>query len=77
MKVGDLVTIDKFCAPPDLYGLGVVIKITHKHGGTGEPLRARVYWHGAGAAHYVDETRADGGRIGSCAVRYLNKAEAK
>ena len=75
MKVGDLVTIDPFCAPPALYGLGVVIEITHKHGGTGEPLRARVYWHGAGAPD--TETRSDGGRVGCCAVRYLNKAETK
>lgn len=65
MKVGDLVTIDKFCAPPELYGLGVITEITHKHGGTGEPLRARVYWHGSDA----------GARVGCCAIRYLNKAE--
>jgi hypothetical protein len=61
VKVGDLVTIDKFCAPPGLYGLGIVIEITHQDGGTGEPLRARVHWQG---------------RTGSCAVRYLHKAQA-
>jgi len=74
MKVGDLVTIDPFCAPPALYGLGVVMEITH-HGVAGNPLRARVYWHGAGAPNI--ETRSAGGRVGCCAVRYLNKAEAK
>ena len=75
MRAGDLVTIDPFCAPPALYGLGVVIEITHKHGGTGEPLRARVYWHGQGAPD--TPTHSFGGRVGSCATRYLNKAEVK
>jgi hypothetical protein len=75
MKIGDLVTISPHCAPPGLYGLGVVIEITHQHGGTGEPLRARVYWHGPGMPDI--ETRSDGGRVGCCAIRYLNKAEVK
>ncbi len=76
MKIGDLVTIAPHCAPPALYGLGVVIEITHKHGGTGEPLRARVYWHGPGAP--MTGTRSGfGGRVGCCAVRYLHKAEVK
>jgi len=75
MKVGDLVTIDPHCAPPNLYGLGVVIEITHKHGGTGEPLRARVYWHGSRARNI--EMPSYGGRVGCCAIRYLHKAEVE
>ena len=67
MKVGDLVTIDKFCAPPELYGLGVVSEIIQTHDVTGKPLRARVYWCG----HDL------GPRYGKCAVRYLHKAEIK
>jgi hypothetical protein len=65
MKVGDLVTISPYCAPPALYGLGVITEITLKNGETGEPLRARVYWRG------LDDGNGSFG--GTCAVKYLQK----
>jgi hypothetical protein len=65
MKIGDLVTIDKFCAPPGLYGLGIVIKIFSSGN------RAKVVWNSQGLAKSAIY------RIGSCAIRYLHKAEIK
>ena len=72
MRVGDLVTIDKFCAPPELYGLGVVTGITLKNS-LGEPLRARVYW--SGSHDWKGEKTS--ARVCNCAVKYLNKVEVK
>ena len=73
MKVGDMVTIDKFCAPPELYGLGIITEITLSNGETGEPIRARVYW--AGSRDWKGQTVNP--RNGDCAVRYLHKVETK
>lgn len=72
MKVGDLVTMDNFCAPPELYGLGVVTEITLKNS-LGEPMRARVYWSGTrgGKREWAIP------HTGNCAVRYLHKVEVK
>jgi hypothetical protein len=72
VKVGDLVTMDKGCAPPELYGLGLITGITLSDGETGEPIRARIYWHGLRALAF-----AGPGRTGCCAIRYLHKAEIK
>ena len=71
MKIGDLVSIDKHCAPPELYGLGIVTEIIQFHDVTDEPLRARVHW--AGSKDWKGE-RANP-RTGKCAVRYLHKVE--
>ena len=73
MKIGDLVSIDKHCAPPELYGLGIVTEITVVHNATGEPLRARIYW--AGSKDWKGERLNP--RTGQCAVRYLHKVEIK
>ena len=75
-SLGDLVTIDKCVAPPGLYGLGIIIEITHRHIRTEEPLRAKIYWQGKAAsddaAGYINPST---GRVGCCAGRYLNKVE--
>tara|TARA_Y100000310_G_scaffold41755_3_gene39065 strand:+ start:2033 stop:2251 length:219 start_codon:yes stop_codon:yes gene_type:complete len=72
MKVGDLVTMDPYCAPPELYGLGIITGITLKNT-MGEPMRARIYW--SGSRDWKGEDASP--RVGNCAVKYLHKVEAK
>ena len=72
MKIGDLVTIDNHCAPPELYGLGIVTEIISRDE-TGSPLRAKVYW--SGSKDWKGERVNP--RTGNCAVRFLHKAEVK
>ena len=71
MKIGDLVTIDNHCAPPELYGLGIITEITLSNGETGEPLRALVYW--AGSCDWKGERVNP--RTGNCAVKFLHKVK--
>ena len=73
MQTGDLVTIDKHCAPPELYGLGIITEIILSNGETGEPLRAKIWW--SGSCDWKGEKVHP--RVGNCAVKFLHKVEIK